>query len=556
MAQGGAGDDPQAIEQGREEGGWPMIQPLLEKIRPAVSGEEALAHVHRLCQFRREVFSPGYRQAAEYCCQVIREVGLEEVELLEYPADGETKYGDYVMPRVWNLKEAELTVITPVETPKLLARYSDCPASVLSGCLGTTPRSGVEAEVVLVPNGTHEENYAGVDVAGKIVFTHQLARSVKNLAVPRGALGIISDAFRRFPPVRGAEDLNDAVQWHFFWGHKDEPMCPAFSLSPNQGKWLEALLRRAEAQGEKVKVLARVDAEVYDSVGEVSTGVIPGSAADAEEVLLLAHLTEPGANDNASGCAALLEAARCLCKLISEGVLPPPKRNIRLVFVYEFYGTAAYLANNPERVARTVAALNIDTVGGDERQCGGTLFVLRTHPAAPTFSNDLLEAILEALVAEYSDRIGIVPGPMALFRWGVAAGAGGDSRTLSEWGLPAPMVTQWPDKFYHTSADTPDKIDPMMLARASMLVATFAYFVAQAGAREALWLAHEITARAKRRIIAQAQEAITKRLSAWGKTTGQDESSGAESLEALAAREADALRSVERLIDNAGVCKA
>jgi len=184
-------------------------------------------------------------------------------------------------------------------------------------------------------------------------------------------------------------------------------------------------------------------------------------------------------------------------------------------------------------------------VGGDERQNGGSLWAVRT--TAPTFGNDLLEATLEAVAAEYSDRIGGLSGPLALFRWGVAEGASGDSRTLGEWGVPAPLLTQWPDKFYHSSEDTPDKIDPAMLARASAVVATFAYFAAQAGTRQALWLAHEITARAKRRIIARAQEAVTERLAGGGER--QNEASVPEPLESLAAHEANALRSVERLVD-------
>ena len=32
-------------------------------------------------------------------------------------------------------------------------------------------------------------------------------------------------------------------------------------------------------------------------------------------------------------------------------------------------------------------------------------------------------------------------------------------------GIPTPMIIDWPDKFYHTSADTPDKVSPNALAR-------------------------------------------------------------------------------------------
>jgi hypothetical protein len=34
------------------------------------------------------------------------------------------------------------------------------------------------------------------------------------------------------------------------------------------------------------------------------------------------------------------------------------------------------------------------------------------------------------------------------------------------------MITQWPDKFYHTSTDTLDKVDSTMLARVGTIAAT------------------------------------------------------------------------------------
>jgi hypothetical protein len=56
------------------------------------------------------------------------------------------------------------------------------------------------------------------------------------------------------------------------------------------------------------------------------------------------------------------------------------------------------------------------------------------------------------------------------------------------------MLIQWPDKFYHTSQDTLDKVDPGMLARAAILTATYAYFLANAGDKEVAWLAGELAA--------------------------------------------------------------
>ena len=57
------------------------------------------------------------------------------------------------------------------------------------------------------------------------------------------------------------------------------------------------------------------------------------------------------------------------------------------------------------------------------------------------------------------------------------------------------MLIQWPDKFYHTSEDTLDKVDPAMLAATGGLATAYAYFIAAAGEAEARWLAREVVAR-------------------------------------------------------------
>jgi hypothetical protein len=77
-------------------------------------------------------------------------------------------------------------------------------------------------------------------------------------------------------------------------------------------------------------------------------------------------------------------------------------------------------------------------------------------------------------------------------------------------GVPMPMLIQWPDRYYHTSADTPDRVDPQSLARAGALTAAYAYWIASAGTDEATWLGYEMTARFKGAVATDAQEAVTE----------------------------------------------
>ena len=67
--------------------------------------------------------------------------------------------------------------------------------------------------------------------------------------------------------------------------------------------WQEGLGR-----GEAVR-LRRVRAGQHPGRYDIVTALVPGAVRDQEIVLHLDHL-RPGANDNASGCATILEVAR------------------------------------------------------------------------------------------------------------------------------------------------------------------------------------------------------------------------------------------------------
>ncbi len=92
-----------------------------------------------------------------------------------------------------------------------------------------------------------------------------------------------------------------------------------------------------------------------------------------------------------------------------------------------------------------------------------------------------------------------------------------------------------------------------MLGRAARMAATYAYFVANAGAEEAAWLANEVASREKRALYGVVQGRVTEAFEAAGK----EEEPGASLAESLAkirgkidysvGRGVEAVRSVERL---------
>ncbi|MBC8248973.1 MAG: DUF4910 domain-containing protein [Anaerolineales bacterium] len=485
-----------------------MFKKAFEAIREEFSGQAAKGYVVDITRYHRMQASPGFRQAAHYCLERLRQAGVQ-AEVLSFPADETTQYWSARMFQEWEATEAALHLLEPEDERRKLADFRDCPISLIQR---SAPFEG-EAEVVLLEDGEEEADYEGLDLKGKVVFTKGDLDRVRELAVEkRGAVGIIFDGMRETPPVRARMDVPDALQYTSFWWTGQEKKCFGFVLSPREGEKLRGLIKKRAQDGEPpVKVRAKVVSRFYDGEIEVVSALITGEMG--QEVVIVAHLCHPrpSANDNASGSAAALEIARTLQRLVDAGKLAPPKRGIRFLWVPEMTGTYAYLATREDEIERMVAGLNLDMVGQNQELCGSSFLIEQPPQALPSFAPVLLERLREELLGETAALGGT--GEYALFRHAVIPFSGGsDHYILSDpsVGVPTPMIIQWPDKFYHTSQDTPDKVDPAMLSRVGSLAATYAYFLANAGQDEATWLGYEMAARFKRDIVRFVQEKVTE----------------------------------------------
>jgi len=529
-----------------------MFKQVFKKLDKEISGEIALNFVSEICRYHRIQASPGIRAAVNYSVEALKGFGLD-AEVHSYPADGKTLSWTSLHFKEWGCNEAELRLITPKEEAKILARYSEAEISVIQRSF---PTGGpVEAEVVILEKGEDEADYKRVDVEGKIVLTSGNVSRVHELAVEKhGAIGIICDGMFVRPPTLLEGDLDDALKYTSFWWSGGEKPAFGFVLSPRQGRWLRGLIKRQEKAKDPVRLWANVDASLYEGAIENAVATIPGETD--EEVVVIAHIChpKPSANDNASGCGAAMEAARALQRLISEGVLPRPRRTIRFTLVPEMAGTYNYLAANEASIPRMVAAINLDMVGESHELCKSIFTVLRTPESLPSYVNALVEAILDEVKKEITAFGG---GPkLPLFRSTVNPYSGGSDHYIyadPTVGVPCPMLNQWPDKFYHTSADSVDKVDPAMLRRAAMLTATYAYSIACAGAEEAVWMAGEVAARERLHLLEYVHGVADGALDPGSEV----EDPGRHMAEALArlrrvlpyrlGRGAEAIRSVSRL---------
>ena len=525
-----------------------MLKDDFDIIRRTYSGRRAKDDVAAIVRHHRIQASPGYRDAANYVLGELQGASLE-AHIEAFPADSQTTFWTASSFQEWEVAAATLHLVEPADQARKLADYSELKLSLIQRSI---PFEG-EAEVVLLEDGLEEEEYSGLDLAGKIVLTRGQVDRVRQLAVEKhGAAGIIFDGMRKTPPVREVMDLPDAHQYTSFWwrGNAEEKKCFGFVLSPRQGEWLRRLVRQRAQKGQSlVKVRARVDSRLYDGTMEVVTALIPGETD--EEVVVVAHLChpQPSANDNASGAAAALEAARTLVRLMADGDLPRPRRHIRFLWLPEMSGTYAYLSHHENDIPRMVAGINLDMVGEDQDQTGSSLLIECPPDAMTSFAPDLLERLREELLDDAPSHTGL--GGYPLFRYSTVGFSGGSDHYIfadPTVGVPMPMLIQWPDKFYHTSADTLDKVDPSMLARAGTLAAAYAFFVANAGPAEATWLAHEMQTRFQVRLARLVQTKITAMWDSEAPTTTKDALEMLKRQVAYAvARHREALSSLSRL---------
>jgi hypothetical protein len=174
-----------------------------------------------------------------------------------------------------------------------------------------------------------------------------------------------------------------------------------------------------------------------------------------------------------------------------------------MLWMPEFTGTYAWRALRAESAAATVAAVNLDMVGESQADCGSTFLLEQAPHFLGSFADELLARIRSAAQDWVRDFSGA--GHYSLARMAEVPYSGGSDHAL--WldptaGVPCPMLIQWPDRYYHTDLDTPERCDPDSLALAARTAAAYAGFVAALGPAELPWLLDLVARGARRRLLA------------------------------------------------------
>ena len=365
---------------------------------------------------------------------------------------------------------------------KRLSRLEEHPALMSRNC----DEGDWEGEVVFIEKRDIPK-VKEMDLTGKIVLTPEYPY-FSGQAFEKGALGIIS----YFSP---AKPLYDPFQVGFDMRldkGKTKNKVFGFNIWPQLGQQLQDLIFSGQ------KIVLKATAKTATIPGKLDTvmATIKGTAPDKKGFMFTAHLFErpqkQGANDNVSGCVVLTEIARTLTKLIREGKIERPERSIYFVMGDEGNSTMAFFKKYPEMADKILGAINMDMVG-ENLDLNYAFFGIEV----PTYSKtSFVESVAKSMTNyvfltnvdkhSYEGRTPWIYFPVPIvekngttqaFKFLVNPYEGGSDHSVfmeAEPDISALSFNVWPDLWYHTDHDRPDKSDPTQLKRVAFIGAASA----------------------------------------------------------------------------------
>jgi hypothetical protein len=504
----------------------------VQLITQEVSGDASYEHIRYLSQFHRpRGGADGLWVVAEYYAEKAREYGLSDVTLIKQSST----------TRPWNARFADLWIVEP--TPERLA-------STLQTRLHLADYSrsaDITGELIDIAGGTPAD-YEGKDVSGKVVLTHgSISAAMQEAVLNRGALGVVwyPDPFTPMLGTVGAGvSRPDQIRWNSLPSESVNGREPtfAFVLSLRQGVALRNRLSQAETP---IRVRAVVDASFDSEQGSEPWQVmveafIRGTEPDlGQDVVLTGHLQEEGtsANDDASGTANVAEIARSFNKLINEGRLPRPRRNLRFWWVTEISSQRQYFADHPDAHEQMWVNVNQDMVGANQAQDVMRKQAITRLPATRFhFFNDVVESVIDYMVTANTFELAQAQAGSTMYPKAYMTSLGTQHRynasvvfnhnstdhmTFNETpiGVPGVTFTNMPDRFIHSTDDDLWNIDRTQLGRNAVSVALMAYTMANADSPAVSELAAQTVGRGAERLGQNLRVALLGITSAADKVT-------------------------------------
>src|SRR5262245_21102254 len=455
---------------------------ILQALDDELSGVAAKDHVARLTQLHRVPALPGFHDAIEYVMGRAKAIGLADVHVETYPGDGTTWFGTLHGNRGWRVEGGFLDEVGPQS--RRVVSFDDVRLAIADN----SESADVTTELVDVGPGNERPHYDGKDVRGKLVLCDATPSACHRIAVEElGAAGLVS--YNSNQVSAWWRDDADVIRW----GHlnaRGRRNTFAVMISLREARSMQQRL----ARGERISLHAVVKARNDDAMPyETLVGDIPGTDPAAGAIVFSCHLDheKPGANDNASGCAAILEIARVLKTLIDAKRIPAPTRTIRFIWPSEMTGTIAYLTSPRQVPLNLSAVVHLDMVGGDPFITKSVLHATRAPWSIATVTDDVQETFARYVIegamraageGDMSRAVRAQTGSKDAFWADITPYESGSDHWIYQEGgfkIPAIYLRDHPDVYIHTTGDVTDNIEPTKIKRSAFIAAASGYYLSR-----------------------------------------------------------------------------
>jgi aminopeptidase YwaD len=497
-------------------------------IAPRFDASAAMAVVSFMQRYWRIAGNPGFNASIDHIRDALGAAGFSagagaagpRVRVEEFPNTA----------RGWDYRIGTIAFDGSGEPP-LLSREQDRVSLAINSF--STPSGGLRAALVDVAAGTPVD-FGGRDVKGAVVLGDAPLGALWQEAVRRrGAAGVISTEIARYirPSDAAAmsEQQRDVLQWGSVPYDAD---ARAFGF---KASWRAASRMRERLKQGTVTLRVQIESAFYGGPNRTLVAEIPGKSAPAERILMVAHVQEPGANDNASGCATLYGLARAIVEAVRSGALPQPERTLTFMWVDEVRGSRQWIASHPADARGVQYMFAMDMTGEDTNKTGGTFLIEKeADPSAvwPRPSDPHTEWGAGGVKAETLKGSLLNDLHLAICQrrardtaWSVRTNpyeGGSDHTAFRAAGIPSLLNWHFTDRFYHTNQDTLDKVSGDEMCNVGVAVATSAWLLASADDRDALAIADLIESAASRRLaLERTQAADVVIQNAWIKWYGE-----------------------------------
>jgi hypothetical protein len=480
-----------------------------------VDGLAALDTVRYMDQFWRLAGNPGFNSSIDYIRARLLASGFADspdkgrpfVRVEEW---GQTRGWDYQVGTVAFADDGEVVL------SRLRDRVSLCINSF------STPKGGLTARLVDVGDGSQADHYENLDVKGVVVLGDADAgRLWQNAVKARGALGVISTRVAPYirpsnPTLFISPDQHDVFQWGSVPYDAD---AKAFGF---KASWRAASRMRERLKKGPVQIKVEIESTFYDGPNRSLIAEIPGTVKPDERIVLAAHVQEPGANDDGSGCGTLLAVAAALGHTAAGRGLQPPGRTLTFLWIDEIRGSRQWLTSDPERAKGVQYMFSLDMTGEDTAKTGGTFLIEKqadpsavwARPSDPHSEWGAGVVKAESLKGSLLNDVHLAVSLRRArdTKWVVRTNpyeGGSDHTAFGDAGVPSLLNWHFTDRYYHTNLDRPDKTSAPEMVNVGVAVATSAWFLASADERDAIKVADLLAASATARLALEQKQGAT-----------------------------------------------